>query len=185
MCSSIFSSTGFVFVIVISPKCVVGWFWVATGLVLGIYLDSGDKGDKGSIGGVTWKSVWNELNDGGGSGGGGRIKLLNDDRDGGGKGAQLLLLLLNLVLSFCNVSNLFCISKSMPGLEVFLISSFARSFFPMSSSWSNHPTTRFCASKVEMFSNTSSRGFWRWKTFSAIGSNLCLKLALLSLSRVI
>ena len=34
MFSSIYSFSGFVFVIVISPKFVVGWFWVAVGLAL-------------------------------------------------------------------------------------------------------------------------------------------------------
>ena len=180
MSSSICSFSGFVLVIFISLKCVVGSFWVAVGLV-----GSSDKGGGGSCGGGgTWKFVWNELNDGGDGGGSGRIRLLNVGGDGGGKGAPLLLSMLTLLLHFRNASNVFCISKSTPGLGAFSISSFTRSFFSMSSSRSNNPTTGFCASKVEMYSNPSSKGFWRRKIFFAIGSNFCLKLALLSLSLV-
>ena len=116
MSSSISSFSDFVFVIVISPKCIVRWFWVAAGLALGICLDSGNKGVEGSSSGGAWKFVWNEWNEGGGG------------RDGGGKGKLLLLLLSNL-LSFRNASDLFCISKSTPGLGALLISSLATSFF--------------------------------------------------------
>ena len=84
MSSSICFFSGFVFVIVISLKCIVSWFWVAIGLALGICLGSGIKGGEGRGGGGTWKFVWNELHDGGSDGGGGRIKLLNVGGDVGG-----------------------------------------------------------------------------------------------------
>ena len=85
MFSSICSFSGFVFIIAISRKCVVGWFWVALGLGLGICLGSSNKGDEGSGDGSPWKFVWNELNDGGSSGVGSGIKLSNVAGDGGGK----------------------------------------------------------------------------------------------------
>ena len=129
MSCSIYSFSGFVFVIVISPKFVVGWFWVAIGLALGICLGSGNKEGEGSSGGDAWKFVWNESNDGGSDRGGRGIKLLNAGGDSGGRGGPLLLLLSNFLLSFRNASNLFCISESMPGLGAFLISLLARFFF--------------------------------------------------------
>ena len=174
-----FSGFPFVFVIVISPKCVDGWLWVVDGLTLGIYLGSADKGGEGSGGGDGGKycGCWNELNDNGGGSGegycGGGTKLLNVGGDGRGKGDPSLLLL-NLFLSFRNASNLFCMFKSPPGLGAFLISSLTRSSFPMSSSRSKDPTTGFCASKVEISSNTSLRGFCRQKIFFDIRSSLCL-----------
>ena len=54
----------------------------------------------------------------------------------------------------------------------------------MSSSSNNEPAIEFGTSKVEMSLNTSSSGFCLRKIFLAIGSNFCLKLALLSLSHV-
>ena len=51
MSSSICSFSGFVFVIAIFPKCVVGWFSVAVGLTLGICLGRFNKGGEGSDGG--------------------------------------------------------------------------------------------------------------------------------------
>ena len=53
---SICSFLDFVFVIVISQKCVVGWFWVAVGLV-----GSGNKGGGDSSGGGALKSSF-EMN---------------------------------------------------------------------------------------------------------------------------
>ena len=73
--------------------------------------------------------VWNKLNNGGAGRGEGVIKLLNVGGDGGGNGSLLLLLLSNLLLSFRNASNLFCISKSTPDLGAFWISSLAKYFF--------------------------------------------------------
>ena len=88
------------------------------------------------------------------------MKLLNVGEDGeGGGNLPLLLFLLNLLLSFCNASSLFYILKSTPGVGAFLTRSLAISFFPMSSSCKKDPTIGFCASKVEMSLNTSSRGF--------------------------
>ena len=88
---------------------------VAYSLTLGICLGSGDKGGEGSgSGGGKYCGCWNELNDDGGGGGGGYCgggtKLLNVGGEGGDKGAPSLLLL-NLLLSFRNTSNLFCMSK--------------------------------------------------------------------------
>lgn len=150
MSSSICSFSGFVFAIFISPKYVLGWFWIAVGLDIGICYGSGDEGGEGSGGGGAWKFLWNELSDGGGGG----IKLLKVGKYCGGIGAPLLLLSLDLLPSFCSASNLFCKSKSMRGLGAFLIILLARSFFPISSSQRKDPTTGFSASKVEMSSNT-------------------------------
>ena len=52
-------------------------------------------------------------------------------------------------------------------------------FFFTSISLSKKPTMRFYASNVDMFSKTSSKGFCLWIIFLMIGSNFCLKLALL------
>ena len=57
MSSSVFSFSGVVSVIVISPKNFVGWFLEAFGLALSICLGSGNKGGEGSGGGCTWKFV--------------------------------------------------------------------------------------------------------------------------------
>lgn len=51
--SSIFSFSGVVYVIAISPKNFVGWFLEAFGLALSICLGSGNKGGEGSSGGCT------------------------------------------------------------------------------------------------------------------------------------
>ena len=53
MSSSVFSFSGVVYVIVISPKNFVGWFLEAFGLALSICLGSGNKGGEGSGGGCT------------------------------------------------------------------------------------------------------------------------------------
>ena len=53
MSSSVFSFSGVVSVIVISPKNFVGWFLEAFGLALSICLGSGNKGGEGSGGGCT------------------------------------------------------------------------------------------------------------------------------------
>ena len=97
---------------------------------------------------------------------------------------KIPIAIVKFVVVFRNVTNLFCKSKSMPGLGAFLINSLARSFFPVSSFWSKDPTTGVWTSKVEMSSNTSSSGFCHRKIILAIGSNFCVKLALLSLSCV-
>ena len=86
------------------------------------------------------------------------MKLLSNGGDGGGGGNPpllLLLFLLNSILSFHNASSLFCVLKSIPGGGSFLIGSLAISFFVMSSSRRKDPTIGFCASKMEMSSNTS------------------------------
>ena len=127
MSSSTCSFWGFIFVFVsvISPKCVDGWVWVADDLSLGLGSRSGDKGDEGSGGGGGKLKCWNELNEGSGRGGncGGRMKLLNDGGDGGRRGNPPLLLLLsfllNSIFSFRNTSSLFRILKSTPGVGFF------------------------------------------------------------------
>ena len=86
---------------------------------------------------------------------------------------------------FFDFSNLFLMAKSTPGgLVAFFISSLAMSFFPTSSSFSSDPTIGFSSSNVESSSKTSSSGFYLLKIFLLIGSNFCLKLALLILSFV-
>ena len=86
---------------------------------------------------------------------------------------------------FFNFSNPFLMAKSTPGgLVAFFISSLAMSFFPTSSSFSSDPTIGFSSSNVETSSKTSSSGFCLLKIFLLIGSNFCLKLALLIISFV-
>ena len=153
MSSNTSSCFGFasVFVIVISLKCIDGWDWIADDL-----RGSNDVG--GGRGGCK-NCDWNELNEGGGGGRGcgGGIELLNGGGDGGEDSPLLLLqlLLLNLILLFQNAANLFCRLLSRPGVGAFLTRSLGISFFPMSSSRSKDPTIGFCASKVEISSNTS------------------------------
>ena len=192
MSSSTCSFWGFIFVFVsvISPKCVDGWVWVADDLSLGLGSRSGDKGDEGSGGGGGKLKCWNELNEGSGRGGncGGRMKLLNDGEDGGRRGNPPLLLLLSFLLnpifSFRNTSSLFRILKSTPGVGFFLITSLTISFFPTSSSRRKDGTIGFCPSNVETSSNTSSREFWCRKIFFDIGSSFYLKVALFNLFHV-
>ena len=59
-----------------------------------------------------------------------------------------------------------------------------RLLFLMSISLRRLPTIGVSASKVEMSSNTSSKGFCLLKIFLLIGSNFCLKLASFILSLV-
>ena len=105
----------YVFVIVISPKCVDGWDWFVDDL-------EGSNGGGEGVGDCK-NCGWNELNEVGGGGGGcgSEIKLLNGCRDGGGDSPLLLLLLflLNPILSFGNASNLFCRLLSTPGADLF------------------------------------------------------------------
>ena len=63
-----FSGFVFAFVIIISPKCVDSWVWVADDRSLGFGNCSGDKGGEGSGGGGGQKYCvcWNELNEGSG-----------------------------------------------------------------------------------------------------------------------
>ena len=80
---------------------------------------------------------------------------------------------------------LFCISNSSPGwLGKDLIKSLSVCFLFKSISLSRNPTIAFSASKVDMSSNTSSRGFCLLKMFLLIGSNFYLKLASFVLSLV-
>ena len=118
-----------------------------------------------------------------GSGCGGGIKFLNvGDGDGGDE--ELLLLLLLKKLSPLKASSLFCMSLVSPGFGAFLTRSLTIHFLPMPSYLSKEPTTGSCTSNVETSWKRSSRGFCLWKIFFDIGSSFCLKLALLSLSRV-
>ena len=47
MSSTICSFLGFVFVIVVSPKYALGWFWIDVGLTLSICLSNGNKRGEG------------------------------------------------------------------------------------------------------------------------------------------
>ena len=145
-----------------------------------------------NVGGDGWLNVGSGgeggrlklLDVGGGCGGcGGGIKLLNvGDGDGGDE--ELLLLLLLKKLSPLKASTLFCMSLVSPGFGAFLTRSLTIPFLPISSYLSKEPTTGFCTSNVETSWKRSWRGFCLWKIFFDIGSSFCLKLALLSLSRV-
>ena len=90
-----------------------------------------------------------------GSGGGGA---------GGDGGGEILLL---LFVGFClslNLFNRFLIAKSCAGGDgTCFIMSLAKTLFPTSSSVSREPTIGFSASKVEIFSKTSSKGFFTLK----------------------
>ena len=125
MSCNICSSLGFAFVIVISPKSVTGWGWVASDFCLDLGNNNDDKGgdDNGGGGGGKYWGCCNKLNNNGGGGGpaGGGMKLLNVRKDGGGgSNPSLLLFLLNLLLSFRNAFSLFCKLKSTPGVGAFI-----------------------------------------------------------------
>lgn len=91
-----FSGFVFVFVIVISSKCVDGCVWVADdlGLCLGEG-GSGDRGGEGNGGGGGGKYCADELNAGGGGGEncGGGMKLLNVGGDGGVRGQPTVVII--------------------------------------------------------------------------------------------
>ena len=77
--------------------------------------------------------------------------------------------------------NQFLIAKSWSGGPgTCFIRSLAKTF-PTSSSLSREPTIGFSASKVEISSKTSSKGFCRLKIFLLIRSSFWWKLALLIL----
>ena len=100
----------------------------------------------------------------------------------------LLLLLLssssNLFIPR-SLSRHFRISKSLPGwLSRDFIKSLSVCFLFKSISLSNEPTIGFSASKVEMSSKTSSKGFCLLSVYLLIRSNFCLKLASFILSLV-
>ena len=98
----------------------------------------------------------------------------------GGDGEEEILLL--LFVGFClslNLFNRFLIAKSCSdGPGTCFIRSFVKTFFQHQS------TFGFSASKVKIFSQTSSKGFCYLKIFLLTGSSFCRKLALLILSFV-
>ena len=120
---------------------------------------------------------------GGGGGGDRRLKEKDDVRGGGGGGGDKregdggvgggkVLFFLSFILL-----NLFLITKSTPGGPGgFFTRSPAVSFLPLSSFFTKDPTVGFSASKVDIFSNTSSSRFFLFKIFFFIGSSFCLIL---------
>ena len=113
--------------------------------------------------------VWNELKKlmvdvekeagGGINGPGSGGRSAGDDG-----GAEILLL---LFVGFClslNLFNRFLIAKSCAGGHGTCFKrSLAKTLFPTSSSVSREPTIGFSSSKVEIFSKTSSKGFFTLK----------------------
>ena len=123
---------------------------------------------------------------GGPNGGHGGWGPNDEGRGGDGGGNKLKLSSSSFGPSlFFNFSNLFLTANSTPGcLGAFFISSLAMSIFPTSSSFRSDTTIGFSASNVEISLRTSSSRFYLLKIFLLIGSNFCLKLALLILSFV-
>ena len=112
--------------------------------------------------------------------------LIMGGRGGDGGVDKLKLSLSSFGSGLCvNLSNLALrLGSRSGGLGAFLISSLAISFFPTSSSFRSDPTIGFSALNVKISSKTSSSGFCLLKIFLLIGSDFCLKLALLILSFV-
>ena len=143
------------------PACTVGYWNGSTNLLDGGGKNGGAGGDpNGGLGG--WEPNYGGR---GGDGGGDKLKLSSSSFGSG------------LFLIFFWWQN-----PLLVALVLFLISSLAMSFFPASSSFSSDLTIGFLASNVEISSKTSSSGFCVLKIFLLIGSNFCLKLALLILS---
>ena len=133
-------------------------------------------GIKGGGGGIPGK--------GGGGGGGGKGANWNTGGGGESSGDKSLLSATGSCLSL-NLSNLFLREISTPGgLGAFFTRSLATCFLLIPSFLSKEPTIGFSASKVDMSSKTSSRGFCLLRIFLLIGSSFCQKLALFILSLV-
>ena len=147
----------------ITKRIIRSWWWWLKWIEL--KTDSGDS-KRGVGGGI------NGPGPGRGSAGG----------DGGGK--ILLLLFVGPCLSL-DLFNRSLIAKSWSGGPgTCFIRWLAKTFFPTSRSLSREPTIGFSASKVEISSKTTYRGFCRLKIFLLIRSSFCWKLALLILSFV-